>query len=253
MAPRLVVDERAFPPAPPSDLDDPRVIVEHDWAAFSAVARMTDHWARPGWPDDGRVYYWMLTLADSPSLVSRARHCQSALAHLGMDPIPDDGLHVTMTRIGDTAHVPPTQIWNLAALAEHLPLDPFQVRAHPLAGSRGAVRFTLSPWTHLVRLHAALSDLGVRAGVPGGLPTSAFRPHLGLQYSNRDQPAGPVIESVASLCSLEPVLLDITAVDLVELRRTDKPRRAYRWDVLHRIRLGPQQGASAEADLFRRR
>jgi len=225
------------------------VIIEHDWEAFSAVARMTDHWARPGWPDGGRVYYWMLTVADSPSLVSRARHCQSALAHLGMDPIPDDGLHVTMTRIGDTAHVPAAQIRHLAALAEQLPLAPFQVRAHPLTGSRGAVRFTLSPWTPLVRLHAALSDLGLQAGVPGGLPTSAFRPHLGIQYSNRDQPAEPVIESVASLRSLEPVLLDITSVDLVELRRTCRPQRAYRWKVLHRVSLGPRSAAPSPPEL----
>jgi 2'-5' RNA ligase len=219
------------------------VIVEHDWEAFSALSRMTNHWDRPGWPDGGRAYYWMLTFTDTPSLVSRVRHCQSALAHLAMDPIPDDGLHVTMTRVGDTAHVPLAQVRNLAALAEQLPLTRFQVLAHPLAGSQGAVRLTLSPWTPLVRLHKALRDLGLRVGVPGGVPTSAFRPHLGIQYSNRDQSAGPVIESVASLRSLEPVLLDIASVDLVELRRTCRPQRSYRWNVLHQVFLGPRSAA----------
>ncbi|MFJ1551629.1 2'-5' RNA ligase family protein [Streptomyces sp. NPDC088246] len=238
MAPRLMVDERAFPSAPPSDLDDPEVIVGHDWEAFAAVSRMTDHWARQGWPDGGRVYYWMLTFPDCAALVSRAQQCQHALAHPGMDPVPADGLHVTMARIGDTAHVPAARIHHLVALAERLALKSFSVLAHPLAGSRGAVRFTLTPWTPLVRLHAELSAHTRQAGVPGGMPTAAFRPHLGIQYSNRDQLAAPVIEGVAQLRCLPPVPRDITSVDLVELYRTDLPRRSCQWEVLHRFFLG---------------
>jgi 2'-5' RNA ligase len=236
--PELAPDERAFPPAPPFDLDDPLVLIEHDWEAFAALSRMTDHWARPGWSSGRRAYYWMLTFSDAPDLNRRARHCQRALAHLGMDPVPGNGLHVTMTRIGHTEHVRPRQIEQLVTLAERLHLAPFQVLAHPLAGSTGAVRFTLSPWTPLIRLHAELSTIGRQSSVPGGAPTTAFRPHLGIQYSNRDRPAGPVIESVARLRPLQPVPIEVTAVDLVELRRTDRPQRAYCWDVLHRITLG---------------
>jgi hypothetical protein len=221
------------------------VIIDHDWTAFAALARMTDHWARPGWSGDRRVYYWMLTFPDSPHLISTARHFQDALAPLGMDPIPANGLHVTMPRIGNTTQVSSACIQQLAALAGQLPLEPFSVAAHPLAGSRGAVRFTLSPWTPLVRLHASLSELGRRVGVPGGRPTAAFRPHLGLMYSNRDHPAGPVIEHVDRLRALPPVLLDVTCVDLVELRRSDRPHRAYYWSVLHRIGLGPPPAAPA--------
>ncbi|MFJ8752185.1 2'-5' RNA ligase family protein [Streptomyces sp. NPDC102441] len=230
----LESDPRAFPPTPPADLDDPQVIIENDWKGFAGVSRMTDHWARPGWSGDRRVYYWMLTFADVPALISRARRCQNVLAHLGMDPVPDDGLHVTMTRIGATTQVLPAQIQHLAALAEQRHLVSFPLAVHPLAGSRGAVRFSVSPWTPLVQLHTVLSALGHKAGVPGGSPSASFRPHLGIQYSNRDQRAEPVIESVAQLRPLAPVHLSITAVDLVELRRTE---RVYRWDVLHRINL----------------
>ncbi|MFF1712265.1 2'-5' RNA ligase family protein [Streptomyces sp. NPDC058268] len=247
MASQLMVDQRSFPTAPPPDLDDPHVIVEHDWKAFAAVARMTDHWARPGWSGGRRAYYWMLTFPNSPRLVSLARHCQSSLAHLGMDPIPDDVLHVTMTRIGDTAHVSPAQIQHLIALAEELSLASLPVAAHPLAGSQGAVRFTLTPWTPLVRLYAQLSEVGRRARVPGGSPTAAFRPHLGIQYSNRSQSAGAVIDSVAGLRQLAPVALDVTTVDLVELRRTDRPQRAYRWDVLHQLVLGTRTAPPSPA------
>ncbi|MFG2210441.1 2'-5' RNA ligase family protein [Streptomyces sp. NPDC048638] len=199
---------------------------------------MTDHWARRGWTGGRRAYYWMVSFPDSPDLIGLTRRCQSALAHLRMDPIPDDALHVTMTRIGDTDHVSPAQIQHLIALAEELPLASFSVAAHPLAGSQGAVRFTLTPWTPLVRLHAQLSEVGRRARVPGGSPTAAFRPHLGIQYSNRSQSAGAVIDSVARLRHLAPVALDVSTVDLVELRRTDRPQRTYRWDVIHQLALG---------------
>lgn len=251
MASQLVADQSSFPTLPPPDLDDPHVIVEHDWRSFTALTQMADHWDRPGWSGGRRFYYWMVTFPNSPNLVSLARQCQGALTHLGMDPIPDDALHVTMPRIGDTAHVSPAQIQHLIALAEELPLTSFPVAAHPLAGSQGAVRFTLTPWTPLVRLHAQLSEVGRRARVPGGSPTAAFRPHLGIQYSNRSQSAGAVIDNVAGLRQLPPVALDVTTVDLVELRRTDRPQRAYRWDVLHRLGLGsrtaPPSPASSKA------
>ncbi|MEU9254503.1 2'-5' RNA ligase family protein [Streptomyces sp. NPDC048270] len=234
MTPELDVDPRAFPPTPPPDLDDARGIVEHDWNAFAAVDRMADHWSRPGWSAGRRAYYWMLTFSSCPALISRARHCQDELAQLSMDAVPEDGLHVTMNRVGDVAQVPPAQIQHLVGLAEHLAFDSFQLAAHPLAGSRGALRFTLSPWRQLVGLHAALGAIGSKAGVPGGKPTSAFRPHLGVQYNNCERPAGPVIERVERLRVLSPVLLDITSVDLVELRRE---ATSYRWDLVEQIPL----------------
>lgn len=239
MTPELVVDPQMFPPVPPADLDDPRTIAEHDWKAFASLGWLDDHWSRPWWPSRHRAYYWMLTFPDSPALIDRARYCQKELAHLGMDPIPDDGLHVTMLQIGDTANVSKDQVRILGELSERLPLNQFQLLAHPLAGSRGAVRFSLSPWTPLVRLHAALYAVGLRAGVPGGAATTSFRPHLGIQYNNRGRPAGPVIDSVAPLRALPPVHLDITSVDLVELRQTTGTPRAYCWTVVRTVPLQP--------------
>ncbi|MFE1476590.1 2'-5' RNA ligase family protein [Streptomyces cyaneofuscatus] len=240
MTPELDVFPGAFPHLPPPDLDSPDLLVDHDWRAFTAVERMTNHWARPGWPEGFRAYYWMLTFPDADELTSRARQCQDALAHLGMDRVPDDGLHVTLARIGSADQVSNDQLHLLADLAERVPLTAFEVVAHPMAGSRGAVRFTLAPWSPLIRLHAALSEVGRRANVPGGKPTSAFRPHLGVQYSNRERPAAPVIESVARLRSLEPVSLEIDHVDLVELWRTTEPLPAYRWRVVRSVSLFPR-------------
>ncbi|MGW4735185.1 2'-5' RNA ligase family protein [Streptomyces shenzhenensis] len=239
MTPQLLADPQAFPPAPPADLDNSRTITEHDWKAFTSIDWLDDHWSRPGWPSGRRAYYWMLTFPDAPALLNQTRHCQKELAHLGMDPVPGDGLHVTMPRIGDTANVTKDQVQHLAELSERLPLEQFRLLAHPLAGSRGAVRFSLSPWTPLVRLHAALHALGRRAGVPGGAATTAFRPHLGIQYNNCRRPAGPVIDSVACLRALPPVHLEITSVDLVELRQTTGTPRAYCWTVVRTVPLRP--------------
>ncbi|WP_328973439.1 2'-5' RNA ligase family protein [Streptomyces sp. NBC_00239] len=245
MTPELDVFPGAFPHRPPPDLDSTGLLVEHDWRAFSAVEQMANHWARPGWAEGFRVYYWMLTFPDAEDLVSRARHCQDALADLGMDPVPQDGLHVTVTRIGDAGVVTNDQLYLLADLAGELPLTSFQIAAHPMAGSRGAVRFTLAPWSPLVRLHAALSEVGRRAGVPGGKPTLAFRPHLGVLYSNRERPASPVVESVARLRTLDPVPLEISSVELVELWRTTGPVPAYRWRVVRSVPLRPRSDLPA--------
>ncbi|MER6372589.1 2'-5' RNA ligase family protein [Streptomyces mirabilis] len=217
------------------------MIVEHDWAAFRAVEQMTNHWDRPGWSDQRRVYYWMLTHANAPELVRRAEYCQGSLEHLGMDFVPSDGLHVTMPRVGDAELVSMAQIQSLRASAADTFFRGFRVLAHPLAGSRGAVRFSLSPWRPLVRLHTMLRALGEQAGAPGGKPTSVFRPHLGIAYNNRGRSAAPVIEAVSQLRGLPPVELEITSVELVELRRQDN---AYRWETVFTLPLQPAAPSS---------
>ncbi|MEU2516593.1 2'-5' RNA ligase family protein [Streptomyces syringium] len=241
--PELAIERGAFPAAPPADTGDPRVIVEHDWGAFASVKRMANHWDRPGWSDGRRTYYWLLTFPSSPLLADRAQDCQRQLKHLDMDMIPPDGLHVTMARIGHTAQVPRATVDRLARMTAELRLEAFSISAHPLAGSRGAVRFSLTPWTPLIRLHAALTAVGHAAGVPGGKPTAGFRPHLGVGYSNRDQDARPVIDTVAQLRTLPPVPLEVTAVDLVELRRQGT---VYRWDVVTSVPLHTASTKSAD-------
>lgn len=234
MPPQLVIDDRAFPAVPPRDLDDAATIVANDWAAFAGIKRMTSHWARPGWSPGQHAYYWMLTFPDSPALLSEAQHCQREIACPALDLIPADGLHVTSVRIGKTDAVRANQIKTLAQRARSRLGDPFPMTVHPLSGSRGAVRFSITPWAPLVRMHAALSALGHSVGVPGGTPTRAYRPHLGIAYSNRDRPADSLIQQVSLLRDRPAITLVVDHVDLVELRRED---RVYRWDLLHRVPL----------------
>jgi 2'-5' RNA ligase len=232
--PLLSADPAAFPAEPPADTHDPAVTAAHDWAAFRALDEMTDHWARPGWPDGSRAYYWMLTFPDDQPLAALARHCQEELALLGLDPVPTDGLHITLARVGRPGTVAPDQLDNLARDAEALLPSAFSVRAMPLAGSRGAVRLSLGPWDPLLRLHHAVAKAGNNAGLAPKKPTSAFRPHLSLAYNNRRRPAAPVVDAVSGLRVLPAVELAVAAVQLVELRREG---RTYRWDVRKSVLL----------------
>ncbi|MGC9539994.1 2'-5' RNA ligase family protein [Streptomyces sp. UG1] len=233
--PLLSVDPAAFPAEPPVDLDDLACIAAHDWAAFNELEDMTDHWSRPGWPDGARAYYWMLTFPDAPALADLAVTCQKELAPLGLDPVPAaDGLHITLARVGGRDDVTSRQLSTLSrTTARELP-DAFTLRAMPLAGSRGAVRFSVGPWGPLVRLHAALLHAGRSEGIPFKKPTAVFRPHLSIAYNNRRRPAAPVTAAVASLRSLPAVDIEIACVQLVELRRDDA---VYRWNVLESLPL----------------
>jgi 2'-5' RNA ligase len=237
--PVLEFSPAAFPPAPPSCLSDAQHLVEHDWSCFSSIDRMKNHWVRPGWTEARRVYYWMLTFPNERGLIQLAEECQGRLAPLGMDPVSADGLHVTMVRVGDTHEVSTAQLHELVRRVEESSPKSFPLLAHPLAGSRGALRFTLSPWAPLVKLHDLLSAAGKRSGVPGGKPTNAFRPHLGILYNNQDRPARAVVESVEPLRSLPALALEVTSVELVELRRTEAPVPAYRWNVVGGVSLEP--------------
>ncbi|MFD3926518.1 2'-5' RNA ligase family protein [Streptomyces sp. NPDC058614] len=232
--PLLSADPAAFPAEPPSDPRDPVAIAAHDWAAFSALDEMADHWSRPGWSDGSRAYYWMLAFPDEPELTALALRCQEALEPLGLDPVPADGLHITLTRIGTPDTVTPAQLESLARDVEPLLPTEFSLQAIPLAGSRGAVRLSLGPWEPLLELHTGLAE-GIRGtGLVTRKPTAIYRPHLSLAYNNRHRLAAPVIEAVAGLRALPPVELPVAAVQLVELRRSG---REYRWDVLKSLPL----------------
>ncbi|MFD3903928.1 2'-5' RNA ligase family protein [Streptomyces sp. CB04723] len=233
--PLLSADPSAFPAEPPADTHDPAVTAAHDWAAFSALDEMTDHWARPGWSDGSRAYYWMLTFPDDQRLAALAGHCQEELAPLGLDPVPTEGLHITFARVGTPDVVTPSRLDSLARDAEALLPSAFSVHAMPLAGSRGAVRLSLGPWEPLLRLHHVLATAGSSVGLAPKKPTAAFRPHLSLAYNNRRRPAAPVVETVSGLRALPSVELSVSEVQLVELRREG---RTYRWDVRRNVALG---------------
>ncbi|MGP4114992.1 2'-5' RNA ligase family protein [Streptomyces sp. 4N509B] len=234
-------DAEAFPARPPADLRDARAIAENDWEAFRALEAVTNHWARPQWPDGARAYYWMLTFPHALELSALARRCQKEIASLGLDDVPaDQGLHVTVRRVGSPKDVTSRQLDDVVSAAGSILPSAFDLRVIPMTGSRGAVRFSVAPWEPLVRLHATLAEAGRKAGCSASKPTAAFRPHLSIAYHNAPRSAAPVIEAVASLRSLAPLDVGVSGVQLVELSRQG---RQYHWQVLHSLPLARGSGA----------
>ncbi|MHA6757876.1 2'-5' RNA ligase family protein [Streptacidiphilus sp. PAMC 29251] len=232
--PSLAHHPGTFPPHPPADYDDPAAILSTDQRAFDQLDQTKNHWDRTGWTRETRVVYWLLTFNGNSELADSARTLQHALARTSLDLIRPADLHLTLTRAGRRSDITEQQIDALAEKAEGRLGPPFTLTAHPLTGSAGAVRYSVVPWTPLIALHTALTRFQEELGLPGGKPTERFRPHLGLAYSKTVQAAQPLIDAVSSLRSHPPVTLDITHVDLVELRR--EPGR-YTWDRFHCLPL----------------
>ncbi|MBF6286596.1 2'-5' RNA ligase family protein [Nocardia cyriacigeorgica] len=173
---------------------------------------------------------------DEARLAALARKCQEFLGDDGLDPVPDDGLHITLLGIGDAADVSGRQLNEVVAAGEArlAGFEPFELLVGPPAGSRSAVRFSVAPWDPLLELHRRLFDSATRV-LPGIKPgPTHFRPHLGISYLNAPRPAGDLVERVAALHDLPPVPVGVDTVELVELRRDG---RAYRWDTCAAISL----------------
>ncbi|MER6548652.1 2'-5' RNA ligase family protein [Streptomyces sp. NPDC001250] len=210
------------------------MIAEHDWAAFDAVEEMKDHWDRPGWTSSTRAYYWMLTFPDATPLIDHAGRCQKELRHLAFDDIDADGLHLTLGRIGRVDEIDSRHLDRLVAEAHERRPEDFTLRAVPMTASRGAIRYSVAPWTPVIQLHAALSVAGSESGIPARKPTSVLRPHLGIAYCNRPISAETVRDAIRPLREREAVDVPVRRVQLVELRRED---RAYRWQVIQSLEL----------------
>jgi hypothetical protein len=219
----------AFPSELPADLDDPSSIRAHDWQAFASLGQMEDHWARPDWTPGTRAYYWMLAF-DGHDLIQLAEQCQARIASPAFDPVPLDALHTTVGRIGFTDQVTLEVVHQVAAVAELqcADLEPFAMEVGPLAGSRSALRFSVSSWSSLLAMHHGLTEATTQVlGSQAVMDTRYFRPHLSIAYANTGVPLASLRGTVQGLRKLPPVTVPVPGVSLVELRRDGQ---SYRFD-----------------------
>ena len=240
-APQLAPHPDAFPSALPLQVDDPVVVAAHDWDAFAAVDEMHNHWNRPGWSTGTRAVYWLLTISDS-AFIAHARRCQSLVRHLRFDEIAPDGFHLTLGRVGIADTLSERQIRNLVATVRAKAPPAFALTAIPLTGSRGAFRYSVAPWTPIVELHHVLVSSSEACGLPAMTPTARLRPHVGIGYANRTLSAVIARNAVLPLRSQPSVALRVETADLVEMRRESG---AYKWRLLHRVRLGTPTPAAS--------
>jgi 2'-5' RNA ligase superfamily protein len=216
-----------------------------DWLRFRRLRSLTNHWQRPGWTLGRQAYYWYLTF-NSVQLRDMADRCLDRLRLPYLDPVPLDGLHLTLPRVGWADHLPSDAVDSVteAALRRCSRLDPFTLSVGPLAGSAGAVRFSVDPWDPILALRQQLQN-AARAALGSACNEDDYRPHIGIAYCNSPVSPGPLIEAVVPLRSLPPVDVSVNHVDLVLLRREG---RAYTWDTIHSLPLG-QDREPAVADV----
>ncbi|MCR3721184.1 MULTISPECIES: 2'-5' RNA ligase family protein [Prauserella salsuginis group] len=216
-----------FPTRPPTDPDDPASVARNDQAAFEQIDQMLCHWDRP----HRRSYHWMVTLDMQSHAVELSQRCQAVLPEDGLDLIPPESLHLTVRRFGYVDQVPAgTLDAAVTTVSEHCrAARPFDLRLLPLAGSPGALRFSVAPWSPLLSLHRAVS---AASGYDDVDPLTQYRPHVGIAYSNQVQPPGPFIAAAHKARSLPSTAITITELRLVELYRTN---HQYRWHVLERL------------------
>lgn len=213
---------------------------EVDWRRFQAVERLTNHWNRPGWLAGRRSYHWLISLEDSPELRALAARCQAKLQDFPtLDLVPLTSLHLTLQRAGFTdemRHAQARAIFD-AAREGCAAIAPLTLKIGPLAGSPGAVRFSVGPRQPMRQVfdavRAAIADVRGKQALSDG--NEPFIPHVSIAYSNADTPARPVIERVAALRELGAVTARVDGVRLVELRREG---RSYVWETVGNAGLG---------------
>jgi len=197
---------------------------DHEWAQFQQVQQMVNHWDRPGWTPGRRSYHWLVMLGHVPALTAMATHCQEQLRDLPhLDLVSTASLHITMQRLAFTDEVSP----DVAAAVVNdvrkrcVDLPPIPIEIGPLAGSRGAVRFSVGPPGPVNRLRDLIRESIAEVRGPAALPerASRFVPHVSIAYHNTPADARPLIQRVASLRHLRPAATVIQSVDLVELHR----------------------------------
>jgi 2'-5' RNA ligase len=196
---------------------------------------MIDHWNRPGWFPGREAYYWYLTF-DSLQLARLAKQCQNDLKLSYLDPVPLNSLHLTLPKIGWSDEITDDELRRITETARELCLElrKFRLNVGPLSGSRGAVRFSVSPWRPLQslseRLRSAVTSVrGTNCNEP------EFRPHIGIAYCNQVIPTDELMTRIERLRSLPPVEVAVDRVKLVRLRRQDK---TYAWSTISKLPLG---------------
>jgi 2'-5' RNA ligase len=227
----------AFPRECPADLDDLDTVAAHDWSEFQALSHVDTHWQRPGWTPGRSSYHWMLTFEGHPPVIDHVLRCRPAVPSAGYDLAAADSVHLTIGRIGftdDLSDATARVVARSAIAADSRP-RPFDMVFGPLTGSRGAIRFSVGPWSPLLALHAFLA--GVTRGELGercAMDTATFRPHVSIAYAHTRIPAATVASRLRGWREVAGPTVRIDAVGLVCLERVE---RSYRYRTLERVPL----------------
>jgi 2'-5' RNA ligase len=178
----------------------------------------------------------MLPMGHNPQVAALAAECQGWLPSDGLDRIPAEWLHLTIRRLGYCDEVTDDQLSDAVGAAGRLlrDLEPFDLSILPLAGSPGAVRFSVAPWQPLLDLYTAVA--------PGSSTSTnaleVYRPHVGIAYSSVQQPSTHIAAAVrAATGAANPIKVRIDEAALVRMWRAEA---WYEWELVTSVLLGPE-------------
>lgn len=202
---------------------------------FGDIRLLRNHWSGPARP---RAYYWYLTFADNAAVCDLAVRSQQALAFPYYDPVPPDGLHMTIDRIAPEGGITTAQL-NAVTAAARLTcqeIAPFRISLGDLSGTRGAVGFAVTPVTPIRRLRDALRAATLSECPGAAVDGKEMIPHVTIAYGNTDGvPAADAIAAVERLNASMPraeATVDKAALVLLERRQ-----RSYTWELLSQVPL----------------
>ncbi|MFD5031975.1 2'-5' RNA ligase family protein [Streptomyces sp. NPDC058405] len=199
---------------------------------------MRNHWWwRPGWSVGRRFYTWHLTFGGQTDVHRFAGQYRAALAGVGgLDPIPDQWLHLTMQGIDFVDEVEQADVDAIveAARSRLAAVPAFDVTLFAPVIDPEAVLVPVKP-DEPVR---AVRD-AIRAAIGDVLPdvpedAAGFRPHVSVAYSSGDGPVAPLAGALEAV-DVAPAVARIESAELIVLHRDN---RMYEWQPYARVPLG---------------
>lgn len=202
-------------------------------------ARMADRWQARAEPGPGQAQlYWHVLMRDQPQVRALAAVARGRLSGFsGLHFTPEQWLHLSIHRVGLTTDFSHGEIEALVGqarpLLQRIPPVTFtlgQVLYHPEAITLGArPPDALDAVARAVRQTAASTpDRSADDPTPSGIP------HVTVAYSTQDQPADPIIAALGRVLPECPV-----TIEAIHLIAQHGPERAWNWQSLARIALGP--------------
>lgn len=193
--------------------------------------RTRNHWWwRDGWKPGTRYITWHLTFEGATALHRAAGRGGEALRAVpGVDVVPVDWLHLTMTGVGFAEDFDAPTLSRIAGAGLDLVSD---LAITPLVFDRqyllreGVCLSTTAPWVQ--ELHALQDDLGRSAGGEAPRPDDSFHPHVSLAYYSTEVDE-PAIGRALDAADIRPIVVPAPRLSLLELGRDD---RVYTWRVL---------------------
>lgn len=223
-----------------AETDRDREHADTSWEDFHNTSRMDNHWWwRPGWRVGRRFYTWHLTFDKSREVQRLAKAYQDAIRLDFLDPVPAEGLHLTMQGVGFTDEVDSAEMRALvvAARKECAALIPFELTVGPAYADSEGVPLAVAPWKPVeeVRLAVRRAIAQVRGPERVPEPVAGFTPHITVFYSNREADPAPLRAALTPLRSAPPARTDVRSVSLIRLGRDE---HEYRWTTEADVTIG---------------